>query len=182
LELDEKAALREATLGTLQGRLRSWMTELASAKPGRGLYVEEWKGWGQVTDEEMELWPKDWRDVLKFSPPERSFFDKIHLVHELAWGWLGGSGKEQADLPNYLPWDEVRGTQSSFIYSFAFLGIHLAAVFVPFLVFTVKWFLMPKEVDSYFSVWHQAYAGDPDAQLILNTERKVQQRKQNGYW
>src|SRR3954462_593100 len=162
---------------TLKSRLRLWFAELDQADPGDRF--EKWSGWTDVADDEKRLWPERWRRSLDFKEPKRSFFEKIDCVYQLAFGWLSSSVEGRAELPAYLPAAGLREHRRSITYFFSWLGIHLAAMFVPFLVFAVKWFLMPKEVDAYFSAWHQAFAGDPEARMILSVEEKVRRKDEH---
>lgn len=181
-EHTERAVLLQATVEKLQNRLRDWKAHLDQADPGQNVYVETGDGWGELPETVRADLPLRWKEPLRFTSPEPTFFDKIHVIYELAKGKFWPSQKHRVGLPEYLPEDEARGVEPSLVYFSSLLGVHLAAIFVPFLVFAVKWFLLSKDVDSYFSVWHQAYAGDPDARLILSTEQKVQKRKDDGYW
>jgi predicted nucleic acid-binding Zn-ribbon protein len=163
---------------TLKSRLRLWFAELDRSDPGDR--IEGWSGWTDVTDEEKRLWPERWRRPLDFKEPKRNFFEEIDCVYQLAFRWLNSSEEKRVELPTYLPAAGLREQRSSITYFFSWLGIHLAAMFVPFLVFAVKWFLMPKEIDAYFSAWHQAFAGDPEARTILRIEDEV--RKKGELW
>ncbi len=180
--LEVHAELLGATIEKLKSRLRSWIGYLERSKPGQ--HTEKWSGWKDVSEHERRLWPEHWRQPLEFEGADKNFFEKVETVYELAfgkaWRWLNGSGQQRAEMPSYLPSEELREEEPWVSYFFIYLGVHLAAIFVPFLVFAVKWYLMPKEVDAYFSAWHQAMGGDPEARLILSIEEKVRQR--NEHW
>lgn len=165
--LSEETGARQRAIETLRSRLRSW-EEALFARTERGDHTEDWPGLKSASAEEMLLWPERWRRTLEFEEPDWTFFERIAKVYELAWGSQRSENEpaESAWLPT--------------IYRSAFVVVHLTAIFVPLLVFTVKWFLIPKEVDAYYSAWHQAYAGDPDARLALNVEEKV--RRNGARW
>lgn len=181
--LSDETGARQRAIETLRSRLRDWEEDLVG-RSGRGDRTEKWPGLQSASAEEKLLWPERWRRPLEFQEPDWHFFERIAMVYELAWGGQSGqstpggnSSQLSVRLDSGGPSD---GKWLSRIYRTAFLAIHLAAMFVPFLVFAVKWFLMPKEVDAYYSAWHQAYAGDPEARVVLSVEEKV--RKRGGLW
>jgi len=158
---------RQRAIETLRSRLRDWEAELlSSAEPGD--HKENWSGLEGASQADLLFWPERWRQNLEFNEPEWSFFERIAMIYELAWG-----GQQSTATPTESTWLRT-------IYQTSFVGLHLAGIFIPLLVFAVKWFLMPQEVDAYYSAWHQAYAGDPDARLLLSVEEKV--RSNDAKW
>lgn len=173
--LSQAKSVRQAR-ATLETRRERWVEELL--RPGPGYREETGQALAGFTSEEKALWPVRWRGPLVFLVSEPDFFEQIHAIYRMAFGWFGdlnrlfrgdsGIPDPSFSAPRTLGW--------SLTYFFSWLAIHLAAIFVPFLVFAVKWLLMPKEVDAFFSTWHQAFAGDPDARMMLAVEEKVRTR------
>lgn len=138
----------------LESRLRQWIAQLRRSPPGD--LTEDWEPLKSLPEGEKQVWPEEWHRPLEFEEPKPHFFEKIAAVYELK------SGRPEGQH------------QPAGVYRHAYYAILLIAIFLPSLVFAVKWFLMPKEVEAYFSTWHQAFAGDPGARTILNVEEKVQ--------
>lgn len=137
----------------LDQRRRAWIAELRRAGPGDR--VEDASDWlERMTDEEKALVPVTWLEPLEFEKPSHSFFEQLKALYEVVFQAPAGSRWKD---PYFTSW----------------LGIHLAAIFIPFVVLVSKWILMPKEVDAYFSTAHQAHAGDPDARLMVKVEEDV---------
>ncbi len=177
-ELFEDSKALERVNSVMEGRLGRWVAELRRYPLGD--HTEES---GRVRDapaEEMLLWPEEWREPLKFVEPQTHFFEKVATVYQLAFGEPSATDEGSAGSLARLDSSEGRERTLSRVYRDSFIAIHLAAMFLPLLVFVVKWFLMPKEVDAYFSTWHQAIAGDPGARTALSVEDKV--RKSGHRW
>ncbi len=153
----------------LEGRLARWIASLEKADPGPR-HEQGWEAPAHITAEERARWEPEWQERFSFAEPKWSFFEKVDAL----WGIVGESWRA---LRHPSPADQLlaRGqwVRSPLTYFSAFVGIHLAAMFVPFLVFFIKWLFMSKEVNDYFSVRHQAHAGDAEAQLMLNVEAAV---------
>lgn len=164
----------EAAARVLEGRLGQWVADLRRSAPGDR--TEKWDGFGDAPADERRLWPEEWRTPLEFVEPQVHFFEKITKVYELAFGEPRATGEHSVQTPSNLDRSQRSDRWLSKVYRSSFVAIHLAAVFLPLLVFAVKWFLMPKEVDAYFSTWHQAFAGDSDARSVLSVEEKVRRR------
>ena len=71
--------------------------------------------------------------------------------------------------------DQGGGRQSKF-FKRAFIGIHVLAAFFPMLIFTIKWLVMPKELAEYYSTYHQACSGNPEASKALLVDQQARER------
>ena len=175
--LDHRSELVHQGYAALDERRRIWIDELLRSDSGDRR--EEWKGWDKASKEQIAVWPERWTRPLQFAEPARDFFEEIHTIYRLAFSWLNRpQGEEHISSSDQASPSFQRAPSMPLTYFFLWLAIHLAAIFIPFLVFAVKWFLMPKEVEAFFSAWHQALAGDPDARLMLAVEEKVRAQKE----
>lgn len=166
VSLDRDTERHRWIVHILSSRLAAWIDTLERADPGP--QREEWAIPPQITDEDKLRWPEEWRKQLHFEEPAWSFFEKVDALYNV----ILNADSAPSRAPSG-PGSRGASPRSPLSYRVSFAGIHLAAMFVPLLVFFIKWFFMSKEVDAYFSVWHQALAGDPDARLMLGVDEHV---------
>lgn len=147
-------------------RLREWIDQLQSSKPGNF--------------NETSVLPVGRR--WSYELPTYDFFEQLHIVWDLVCGrpsrWLKGTPQIRQTLERkygFPPTDRGKGWQWHLFI--AVLACHLVALYIPLLVVTIKKFLMPRELRNYYSSRHQAEAGDPDALLSWIVEERVHGRQ-----
>lgn len=145
-------------------RLRDWIRQLRRSEPAEHIIEDRAKT--------QEPWTYD--------DPEYDFFEQLHLVWLLAAGapprWLDGTPKIRQTLENehgFPPTGPYLGWQAHLILSIA--ACHIIAFFIPLLVLTIKIFLMPRDLQIYYSRRHQAEAGDHEAWLSEVVDEKVKE-------
>jgi len=157
-------------------RLRNWIDQLKGSKPGEPV-EEKWKIAPIVNKAgARSLWDEKWPS---YKDREYDFFEQIHVVWDLVAGrpprWLNAPANLRLKLENEYGFASLdqgrRGWQWHLLA--AVVACHLIAIFIPFLVLTIKLFLMPKALRTYYSSRHQAEAGDPDAWLAQVVDEKV---------
>jgi hypothetical protein len=155
---------RRAKERLANGRLRDWIRQLRRSEPAEPI-VEERPGVGSE---------KPW----EYDDPEYDFFEQLHLVWLLAEGqpprWLAGAPDTWQLLEkNYgFPFTgPALGWQPHLLLSI--VACHIIAFFIPLLVLTIKIFLMPRDLQIYYSRRHQAEAGDNGAWLTQVVDEKV---------
>jgi hypothetical protein len=157
-------------------RLRSWIDQIKDSKPKEPV-KEKWKiaAPAHPGASGASIWDESWT----YKDPEYDFFEQIHVVWDLVYGepprWLNAPKDIQDTLETdygFASLDQGRiGWQWHLFLSV--LACHLIAIFIPFLVLTIKLFLMPKALRTYYSSRHQAEAGDRDAWLARYVDESV---------
>jgi uncharacterized protein DUF4407 len=157
-------------------RLRHWIDQLKDSKPGKTV-TENWKiaKPAESAGTASSIWDKSWT----YKDPQYDFFEQIHVVWDLVNGrpprWLNAPPALQKKLEEEYGFASLdQGRRGWQVHLFAaVVACHLIAIFIPFLVLTIKLFLMPKALREYYSRRHQAEAGDPDAQMGQMVDERV---------
>lgn len=172
-ELAEKDFTEAENAASLEQRARHWLSQVARERPsGPADYAQYVEDISNVPAAEREKWGSDWREPFELDPPNASFFEKLEVIYDLLGGASEGGSASSANSLLSSEALAMRQPRRS-LYLTTYSGVHLAVMLLPFLVLAVKWLLLPKEVDAYFSTWHQAHAGDAEARLMLSVEEKV---------
>jgi hypothetical protein len=179
-------------------RLLHWIGSLKRAKPGR--LVDELDGDWSYRDPRYGFF-EEFRvlyDLLFARPPRWVSGTTEHANHLQRHYGLSDPrpctdkespaateqathfSQEPTQPCNSLEWR--REQAQSKVYWLTVVAGHLIALFVPFLVLSIKMWLMPRELEEYYSRRHQAEAGDPDALLSVMVEEVVRRRPaETGY-
>ncbi|HEX4495987.1 MAG TPA: DUF4407 domain-containing protein [Thermoanaerobaculia bacterium] len=179
-ELIELIKMRLASNTGRDHRLRSWIDQLKDSKP-KETVEENWKIATSAHPDASgsSILDKPWPP---YKDPEYDFFEQIHAVWDLVYGrpprWLNAPPAIQTTLETQYGFASLdqgrRGWQWHLFLSV--LACHLIAIFIPFLVLTIKLFLMPNALRIYYSSRHQAEAGDGDAWLARYVDESVKGR------
>lgn len=176
VEIDELEDELQKSDTSRDRRLRHWIDQLKDSKP-RDTVRENWTiaKPAKSTDAASSIWDKRWT----YKDPQYDFFEQIHVVWDLVYGrpprWLNAPPALQKKLEEeygFASLDQGRRGWQVHLFAAA-VACHLIAIFIPFLVLTIKLFLMPKALREYYSRRHQAEAGDPDAQMGQIVDERV---------
>jgi len=129
------------------------------------------------------------------SKPSRDFLDKSRVFADLFWGrsprWADGTPAKVRRLRNDFnlydlkpckkgsasgacdPEEWERSRSEMWLFRTIFVVGVLAALYIPFLILTIKLFLFPRDLKIYYSRLHQALAGQPEASLVTRVEEQV---------
>lgn len=159
-------------------RLRSWIDQIKDSKPKEPI-EEKWKLAAPIHPDASGA--SVWNELWTYKDPDYDFFEQIHVVWDLVNGrpprWLNAPPAIQKTLETQYGLASLdqgrRGWQWHLFLSV--LACHLIAIFIPFLVLTIKLFLMPKALRTYYSSRHQAEAGDRDAWLARYVDESVKE-------
>ncbi|HVR09302.1 MAG TPA: DUF4407 domain-containing protein [Thermoanaerobaculia bacterium] len=144
-------------------RLRDWFHHLQDAEPG------------PITESAARA-PVGKGKPWHYGEPDYDFFAQVQVVWDLVRGlpprWSNGADATRRMLEDKYGFrsdSDRRGLQWHLLL--AVVACHLIALYIPLLVLTIKLFLMPQELRSYYSSLAQARAGEPDALLAWSVEQ-----------